>query len=195
MPSSLNKGAGRRQRATTRQTGKPTVRRSPCGYRRTVFMPRLDARGPTVAAKGRATTTEAPVRGNRTGAKGAPQCGIDHTYTYIYYCGGWADGRATPPGCTTNGNGEHPPRSATPARAHRNCRTDPPPPAAAMPPHQRMSHKATQHHGPTGAATPRPAHAANSRCPGPSMQVKALAVGLSPVYKRLFHVLYQLHGV
>ena len=131
MPSSLNKGAGRRQRATTRQTGKPTVRRSPCGYRRTVFMPRLDARGPTVAAKGRATTTEAPVRGNRTGAKGAPQCGIDHTYTYIYYCGGWADGRATPPGCTTNGNGEHPPRSATPARAHRNCRTDPPPPAAA----------------------------------------------------------------
>lgn len=97
MPSSLNKGAGRRQRTTTRQTGKPTVRRSPCGYRRTVFMPRLATRGPTVAAKGRATTTEAPVRGNRTGAKGAPQCGIDHTYTYIYYCGGWANGRAAPP--------------------------------------------------------------------------------------------------
>lgn len=119
---------------------------------------------------------------------------LPHLHIYILLWR-WADGRAAPPGCTTNGNGEHPPRSATPARAHRDCITDPPPPAAAMPPHQRMSHKATQHHGPTGAATPRPAHAANSRCPGPSMQVKALAVGLSPVYKRLFHVLYQLHGV
>ncbi len=90
MPSSLNKGAGRRQRTTTRQTGKPTVRRSPCGYRRTVFMPRLATRDITVAAKSRATTTEAPVRGNRTGAKGAPQCGIDHTYIYILL---WGMGR------------------------------------------------------------------------------------------------------
>lgn len=97
MPSSLNKGAGRRQRATTRQTGKPTVRRSPCGYRRTVFMPRLDARGPTVAAKGRATTTEAPVRGNRTGAKGAPQCGLTTPiHIYIIVGDGPTAGRRPP---------------------------------------------------------------------------------------------------
>lgn len=128
--------------------------------------------------------------------KGAPRCGIDHTYTYIYIIVGI--GRR--PGGAPRLHDKR--EWGTPAmkrnagagipRLHNRPTAPGGPPCS---PQQRMSHKATQRHGPTGAATPRPAHAANSRSPGPSMQVKALAVGLSPVYKRLFHVLYQLHGV